>query len=96
MRLRGELIQPGDETYDAARTVFWAHVDRYPALIVRIGDEHGMTAGEDYSIGTMIELPRACFQADLIATHADFFDHWPLRSGGPVVVGSEAEELPGI
>ena len=42
-------------------------------LIVRIGDEHGMTAGEDYSIGTMIELPRACFVADRIARHAEFF-----------------------
>jgi pyruvate,orthophosphate dikinase len=27
----------------------------------------------DLSIGTMIELPRACFVADRIATHADFF-----------------------
>jgi pyruvate,orthophosphate dikinase len=43
------------------------------ALIVRIGDEHGFTAGEDYSIGTMIELPRACFVADRIAEHAEFF-----------------------
>jgi pyruvate,orthophosphate dikinase len=25
------------------------------------------------AIGTMIELPRACFQADKIAEHADFF-----------------------
>jgi pyruvate,orthophosphate dikinase len=42
-------------------------------LIVRVGDSHGMTAGEDYSIGTMIELPRACFVADRIAEHAEFF-----------------------
>jgi len=42
-------------------------------LIVRVGDEHGLTAGEDYSIGTMIELPRACFVADRIAEHAEFF-----------------------
>ena len=27
----------------------------------------------DYTVGTMIELPRACFIADHIATHADFF-----------------------
>ena len=27
----------------------------------------------DYTIGTMIELPRACMVADKIATHADFF-----------------------
>jgi pyruvate,orthophosphate dikinase len=42
-------------------------------LIVRVGDEHGMKAGDDYSIGTMIELPRACFVADRIAEHAEFF-----------------------
>ncbi|MDP9384538.1 MAG: pyruvate, phosphate dikinase [Actinomycetota bacterium] len=43
------------------------------ALVVAIGDEEGMTAGEDYTVGTMIELPRACFVADRIAQHADFF-----------------------
>src|SRR4051795_2683115 len=42
-------------------------------LVVRIGDEEGLHAGEDYTVGTMIELPRACFVADLIAKHADFF-----------------------
>jgi pyruvate, orthophosphate dikinase len=43
------------------------------ALVVRIGDEHGLTEREDYTVGTMIELPRACFIANLIARHADFF-----------------------
>src|SRR3954449_2743075 len=42
-------------------------------LVVRIGDEEGLHAGEDYTVGTMIELPRACFVADRIARHADFF-----------------------
>jgi pyruvate, orthophosphate dikinase len=42
-------------------------------LIIAVGEEHDMTAGEDYSIGTMIELPRACFVADRIARHAEFF-----------------------
>jgi pyruvate, orthophosphate dikinase len=42
-------------------------------LVVRIGDQEGLTVGEDYTVGTMIELPRACFVADLIAHHADFF-----------------------
>ena len=32
-----------------------------------------MKEGEDYIVGTMIELPRACFVADRIAQHADFF-----------------------
>ncbi len=41
-------------------------------LVERIVDEEG---GErvDLLIGTMIELPRACFVADRIAEHADFF-----------------------
>jgi pyruvate,orthophosphate dikinase len=43
------------------------------ALVVRIGDEHGLHAPDDYTVGTMIELPRACFVANRIATHADFF-----------------------
>jgi pyruvate, orthophosphate dikinase len=42
-------------------------------LIERIGRSHGLEAGEDYLIGTMIELPRACLQADRIAAEADFF-----------------------
>ena len=43
------------------------------ALVVRIGDAQGVREGEDYTVGTMIELPRACFVANRIAEHADFF-----------------------
>jgi pyruvate,orthophosphate dikinase len=42
-------------------------------LVERVGSEHGLEAGEDYTVGTMIELPRACFIANRIAMHADFF-----------------------
>jgi pyruvate,orthophosphate dikinase len=42
-------------------------------LVVRVGSEHGLTEREDYTVGTMIELPRACFVANRIAQHADFF-----------------------
>ena len=42
-------------------------------LVVEVGKAHGMREGEDYTVGTMIELPRACFIANLIAKHADFF-----------------------
>ncbi|MBE2316651.1 pyruvate, phosphate dikinase [Solirubrobacter sp. CPCC 204708] len=42
-------------------------------LVVRIGDEEGLHEIEDYTVGTMIELPRACFVADRIAKFADFF-----------------------
>jgi pyruvate,orthophosphate dikinase len=42
-------------------------------LVVRVGEEEGLQAGRDYTVGTMIELPRACFVADRIANFADFF-----------------------
>jgi pyruvate,orthophosphate dikinase len=41
-------------------------------LIFAVAKEEGV-AREDYLVGTMIELPRACFLADTIAQHADFF-----------------------
>jgi pyruvate, orthophosphate dikinase len=42
-------------------------------LIERVAEQHGLERGKDYSIGTMIELPRACLRADEIAHQADFF-----------------------
>jgi pyruvate, orthophosphate dikinase len=42
-------------------------------LVVRVGEQEGLIVGRDYTVGTMIELPRACFVANLIAHHADFF-----------------------
>ena len=42
-------------------------------LVTRVGVAEGMTVGEDFTVGTMIELPRACFVADRIAEFADFF-----------------------
>jgi pyruvate, orthophosphate dikinase len=42
-------------------------------LVTRIGDQESLAIGTDYTVGTMIELPRACFVADRIAKHADFF-----------------------
>src|SRR3954453_1761075 len=42
-------------------------------LVVRVGENEGLTRGEDFLVGTMIELPRACFLADTIAEYADFF-----------------------
>jgi pyruvate,orthophosphate dikinase len=41
--------------------------------VVAAAAREGAREGEDYSVGTMIELPRACFVADRIARHADFF-----------------------
>jgi pyruvate,orthophosphate dikinase len=42
-------------------------------LVTDVGTQEGLVEGEDYTVGTMIELPRACFVADRIAKHADFF-----------------------
>jgi pyruvate,orthophosphate dikinase len=42
-------------------------------LVVAVGNEHGLEQRKDYTVGTMIELPRACFIANRIARHADFF-----------------------
>ena len=33
--LRGEVLQPGDDGYDAARRVWNGMIDKHPALIVR-------------------------------------------------------------
>jgi len=49
LRLRGELIQPGADAYDAACTVHWANVDRKPALIVRAVDEVDVIAAVEYA-----------------------------------------------
>jgi pyruvate, orthophosphate dikinase len=42
-------------------------------LVIAVGEQEGLQIGTDYTVGTMIELPRACFVADRIAKHADFF-----------------------
>ncbi|MBI2892079.1 MAG: pyruvate, phosphate dikinase [Deltaproteobacteria bacterium] len=44
-------------------------------LVTRVCDAVFAAAGvrPDYTVGTMIELPRACVVADEIARHADFF-----------------------
>ncbi len=42
-------------------------------LVVGVGEAEGLSVGKDYTVGTMIELPRACFVADRIARFADFF-----------------------
>ncbi len=48
-------------------------LDIMRALVVRVAGAEGLEEGEDYTVGTMIELPRACCVADRIAHHADFF-----------------------
>jgi pyruvate,orthophosphate dikinase len=42
-------------------------------MILDVGEREGLEYPRHYQIGTMIELPRACFLADRIAEHSDFF-----------------------
>ena len=42
-------------------------------LVERVAEEEGTRRPRAISVGTMIELPRACFVANRIAEHADFF-----------------------
>jgi len=53
--------------------VYERELELLRALVEQVMDEHGLHRGERYAIGTMIELPRACLQADAIAAEADFF-----------------------
>jgi pyruvate,orthophosphate dikinase len=43
------------------------------ARVVAVAADEGLAYGDDFRVGTMIELPRACLIADRIARHADFF-----------------------
>jgi pyruvate,orthophosphate dikinase len=42
-------------------------------LVLRVAAEEGVEPDRDFSLGTMIELPRACLVAGEIARHAEFF-----------------------
>jgi hypothetical protein len=52
--LRGQLVQPGDATYDDARRVYNAMIDRYPKFIVQCRDVadvvHGVNFARDHSL----------------------------------------------
>jgi pyruvate,orthophosphate dikinase len=49
---------------------FAEELRRMRELTVEVASEEGSL---EYTVGTMIELPRACIRADEIAEHADFF-----------------------
>lgn len=46
---RGELIQPGDERYEAARKVYNGMIDRHPALIARCTDVADVIAAVNFA-----------------------------------------------
>src|SRR5690242_19783007 len=47
--LRGELIQPGDASYDAARKVYNGMIDRHPAFIARCVDVADVIAAVNFA-----------------------------------------------
>ena len=47
--LRGALLCPGDDGYDAARTVYNAMIDRRPALIARCAGTADVIAGVQFA-----------------------------------------------
>ena len=50
-----------------------AELELVAELVEKVMAESELERGEHYLVGTMIELPRACFIADHISPHADFF-----------------------
>ncbi len=47
--LRGEVIQPGDADYEAARTVYNAMIDKHPAAIARCADVADVIAAVNFA-----------------------------------------------
>jgi len=52
---------------------FEAELAELRRMVVETGERHGLREGEDFIVGTMIELPRACLIADRLAAEAAFF-----------------------
>jgi FAD/FMN-containing dehydrogenase len=48
-RARGAVIEPGDDAYDEARTVYNAMIDRRPRAVVRCSDAGDVMAAVDYA-----------------------------------------------
>lgn len=49
MSLRGELLRPSDEGYEAARKVYNGMIDKHPALIVLCADEADVIAAVNFA-----------------------------------------------
>ena len=73
MRAAKAVEQPPQPEIMIPLVAYEHEIEIMRALVVRVASEHGLVERRDYTVGTMIELPRACFIADLIARHADFF-----------------------
>ena len=65
-RARAHGPRPRGRDHDPARRLR-PRARAGAALVVRVGAEEGFEPGRDFGLGTMIELPRACFVAGEIA-----------------------------
>src|SRR6266508_6546745 len=59
-QVRGQLIRPGDEEYDAARAVHNAMIDRRPGLIVRCRDVADVIAVVNFARENEMPLAVRC------------------------------------
>jgi pyruvate,orthophosphate dikinase len=73
MRAAKAVEQPPHPEIMIPLVAYEQEIELMRALVVRVASQHGLVERRDYTVGTMIELPRACFIANLIACHADFF-----------------------
>jgi pyruvate,orthophosphate dikinase len=73
MRAARAVEQPPHPEIMIPLVAYEHEIELMRALVVRVASEYGLAERQDYTVGTMIELPRACFIANLIARHADFF-----------------------
>src|SRR5207245_2580246 len=83
--LRGELIQPNDEGYDAARKVYNGMIDKHPALIARCADVADVIAAVNFGRENNLLVSDVVLADGHLVTadeqhHADLF--WALRGGG--------------
>ncbi|HET8524761.1 MAG TPA: FAD-binding oxidoreductase, partial [Thermomicrobiales bacterium] len=54
--IRGDMIQPGDPTYDDARSVYNGMIDRRPALVVRCADAADVIAAVRFAADQGLDL----------------------------------------
>jgi pyruvate,orthophosphate dikinase len=73
MRAAKEVGEPPHPEIMIPLVAYEHEIELMRELVVRVASEYGLVERRDYTVGTMIELPRACFIANLIARHADFF-----------------------
>jgi FAD/FMN-containing dehydrogenase len=56
MKIRGDIIQPGDPQYEMARKVYNAMIDKHPALIVRCVDAADVSSAIEFATEQRLEI----------------------------------------